>query len=219
VNLAPEIRSYVCGNGGSYVAKTHGNRIYGLRLNDLSGDPARPWSEANITDITSTTLGTIEPLKPVSTLGWYLRLEAGEKVNNPADILQGTVYFTTYRPTGACDTITSTSTISCASPSGTGKLYLMNYLTGQPPNNFTFKGSNALLYSGVQLGAGVPTAPAVSVGMGLGRASAAMLISTSQDPTPVAIRGAARQNLVDRILKLLVPQDIHKTLRDAGSAH
>ena len=66
----------------------------------------------------------------ISGSGWYFNLEnTGEKVVSTALVYNKVVYFTTFTPT----TTTSTSVDHCSSGSGSGvgRLYAVNYLTGE----------------------------------------------------------------------------------------
>ena len=48
---------------------------------------------------------------------------------------------------------------------------------------------------------------------------AAMLMATSNDPTPQGQRAPAPTTLVKRVLSTFVPDELHNTLQSLGSTH
>jgi hypothetical protein len=69
------------------------------------------------------------------------------------------------------------------------------------------------------MGQGMPTAPAVSLGVGQGRASAAILLANSQNPTPTAIGADTPSALGSVIYMLPIARALHDLLTSEGGNH
>jgi Tfp pilus tip-associated adhesin PilY1 len=207
------------------------NRFYGLNLSKGRKVASQPNTEDDLSPLnTQASYGEVQTLAQPSTFGWYLMLRPGEKVNNAPYLFNRGVYFTTYQPTGSC-LVTGTSTIdSCESPSGVGRLYALDYMNGRPIVDFNTGGggvnfgnikgvTTTSADTSLALGAGLPTTSAVTVAVGNGKQSAAMLLSTSNDPTPKAQRANVSSTLVRKVWSLLISESLHTTLPGLGSQH
>jgi len=105
-------------------------------------------TEANLVDVTEDKLqagtatdvtNTLNALADASKFGWYVRLNqnSGEKVLASPLVMNKVAYFTTYAP----DTVVSSD--PCAGGNlGTGRVYLMNYQTGEAVRNFDTTNDN-----------------------------------------------------------------------------
>ncbi len=84
-------------------------------------------SESDLSDATTAASVYI-----TSTYGWYIKLNvnSGEKDLAPASVINKTVYFTTYTPSG------STSSVCSADNRGTARFYAMSYLTAAAAYNY-----------------------------------------------------------------------------------
>lgn len=233
--LHGDIAKMVCAQA-PYDTRTYFNRIYALKLKRAVAGTVNDEDDlSNLTQAGTGGEGLVATAAAANKSGWFLILRPGEKVNNPADVFFGVSYFTTYQPTAGCN-IASSSANSCEAPAGVGRLYALDYIKGTPALNLdntdsgttfgstTFSaglGAGTLSSADTSkgMGAGMPTAPTVSVGMGQGRGSATLLISSSQDPSPVGITAKAPSSLVQRVFEILIPNDLHKNLTTYGSEH
>ena len=128
LTLDTPIPSAVCGTG-AYASETYYNRIYGMRLDRKVA--TRPNNEGDLTNVTlAGNDGFVGRAADPSAFGWFLILRPAEKVNNPADVFNKVVYFTSYEP--ACNAATINASNACTISSGTGRLYAMDYLKGTP---------------------------------------------------------------------------------------
>lgn len=120
------------------------DRIYAL----IDRDQTSTSTESNLMDVTTDQLQTttiasgagsisdiLSKLNASTNFGWYIKLNenSGEKVLNAPLVYNKVAYFTTHTP----QTIT-TSTDPCASPSnlGIGRIYALNYKTGEAVLNY-----------------------------------------------------------------------------------
>lgn len=234
ITLDATVPDVVCGRA-PYNSLNYTNRLYMLNVSALSllGSAG---NESNLYGLNgSATPGEVQALydpanNPAAAgkIGWFLSLRPGEKVNNPADVFNKVVYYTSYQPTGVCSSSGSTVD-TCDAPSGVGRLYALDFETGRPAIDFGGSGgTNFGTVAGVtttsvdtskSLGAGIPTVSSVSVGLGNGKQSAAMLMATSNDPTPQATKAPGPSSLVKRVLSTFVPEELHSALQSLGSDH
>lgn len=128
-------------------------KIYAVKDNDRSTTRA-------ISDLENITSGTYSDSPTKS--GWYINFAGGgEKVLAEPTVFGGVIYFTTYTP--------ATDSDPC-SQAGTGTLYGLNYMTGE--GIFASGGRSK------DLGAGIPSAPIISLKPG-GVASADLYVTQS----------------------------------------
>lgn len=139
------------------------NRFYGIK-DDTTMVNDNALTESSLTDVTLGT-GTV-------TQGWYIILNANEKVLSSADVFNKNVFFTTYTPS---------STLSCASGGGSAKLYAVNMLQGDASLNLATaqalsSGQSALAWA-KDVGSGIPSKPVVILGSGTGSQGAPLMIT------------------------------------------
>ena len=91
--------------------------------------------------------------------GWYIDLEKGEKVLAASEVLDGTLYMTTYMPE-------SQAIDKCTNVIGSSRLYVMGVLGGQPKGDFNNDGTIDGRSKDLQL-AGLPPAPQLLVSSGI----------------------------------------------------
>jgi type IV pilus assembly protein PilY1 len=135
---------------------TH-DRFYAVKDDDARGttDPKKegyPYSEKDLTDVTSNNTYTQDALKK----GWFIQLEKGEKVLARPMVYNRIVYFTTY---------THTDPDLCK-VAGTGKLYSVEYQSGGGAAGFTdamYAAGTASDRSVVTTGSGLPSAPVITI--------------------------------------------------------
>jgi len=117
-----------------------------------------PLAETNLSDVTS-----LNTFNPVTSEGWYIQLGVPgnppfEKVLAKPSVFNQLVYFTTYTYTGA--------TNPC-SVAGTGKVYMLEYLSGGGAlavNDLSdFAGTPSS--RSTNIGSGIPSAPTISVNL------------------------------------------------------
>jgi type IV pilus assembly protein PilY1 len=94
------------------------------------------------------------------TRGWYIDLEQGEKVLAASEVLDGTLFMTTYLPV-------SKAVDKCTNVIGSARLYVMGVLGGQPKGDFNNDGTIDGRSKDLQL-AGLPPAPQLLVSSGTG---------------------------------------------------
>ncbi len=96
--------------------------------------------------------------------GWYIDLEgSGEKVVSSPLVYNKVVYFTTFVPTTSA--LTGEDKCAGGTGSGEGRLYAVDYLTGEAVFNY-FDGINEKLTKEdrfVSLGSGIPSQPSLVV--------------------------------------------------------
>ncbi|MBI5901902.1 MAG: hypothetical protein HZB84_00225 [Deltaproteobacteria bacterium] len=111
-------------------------------------------SESNLTDATTAASVSI-----TNTYGWYIKLNvnSGEKDLATASVINKTVYFTTYTPSG------STSSVCSADNRGTARFYAMSYLTAEAAYDYdTGNDVNGVVTKGATdrsktIGTGIPS--------------------------------------------------------------
>ncbi len=143
------------------------NRLYAFR--DYNYAPGKPGTtpaaltESNLYDATTTSISSLTQsdintyVKP--SKGWFMKLKEttspnwiGEKGLAKAVIFEGKIFFTTFVPTTST---TSSSAGTCAPLSeGSGRLYAVNYLTGDAVYDFTNDGALDRYYT---VGGGIPS--------------------------------------------------------------
>ncbi|MEW6115855.1 MAG: PilC/PilY family type IV pilus protein [Nitrospirota bacterium] len=117
-------------------------------------------STYNINDLENITTGVFTAQKP----GWYINLSgSGEKILGDPLVFGGVVYFTTYTPTQ--------SNNNPCSQSGSGSLYGVKYTTGSGALDGNSRN--------MQLGAGIPSAPLISLKPGDGTPAADLYVTVS----------------------------------------
>ena len=133
------------------------DRFYAVKDDDARGTTdsdkgGYPYSEKDLTDVTSNNTYTQDALKK----GWFIKLEKGEKVLARPMVYNRIVYFTTYADTG---------TDPCK-VAGTGKLYSVEYQSGGGAAGFTdatYAAGTASGRSVVTTGSGLPSAPVITI--------------------------------------------------------
>ncbi|MEE9333387.1 MAG: PilC/PilY family type IV pilus protein [Granulosicoccaceae bacterium] len=119
------------------------DRFYSLRYKHVYTKPIDSYgnlvyneiTEADLTDVTESSFGT--PLEN-DAQGWYLRLsQAGEKVLATSVTADGNILFTTYLP--------GESSGVCSAAVGSGAVYAVNALNGDPVLDLDKSGSEAYL--------------------------------------------------------------------------
>jgi type IV pilus assembly protein PilY1 len=132
-----EIVVFGTGDRANPGKETVVNRIYSLKDRDTGA----AFDESSLVDVTDDLLQ--DPAAPEETKanlrddlksgsGWYIRLvdNPGEKVLAPPLTFFGTVYVTTHTPTQEA------LVDPCSAQQGTGRLYALNYKTGEATHNF-----------------------------------------------------------------------------------
>ncbi|MFY9397664.1 MAG: PilC/PilY family type IV pilus protein [Desulfomonilia bacterium] len=158
--------------------KTTVNRFYCIK----NRDDGTVLSESNASFMDVTTYATayntssqLNFLKSYDCNGWYIRLgyehgikvRPGEKVVSSPVVFNGIVYFTTFVPAGE----SSADDMCAISGVGEGRLYAVDYLTGEAIEAFNFNEMNDTdgdvvldeTDRSMSLGGGLPTAPILAV--------------------------------------------------------
>ena len=105
-------------------------KFYNFRMNSVFGPPVDSNGQIVYTTITETTDGMTDVTDqlntdPLGKIGWYFDLEdSGEKVLSSSVTFNNQIVFTTYLP--------ASSTSSCAAAVGSGRVYSVNVLNGDP---------------------------------------------------------------------------------------
>ncbi|MGD0022056.1 MAG: PilC/PilY family type IV pilus protein [Smithellaceae bacterium] len=127
-------------------APTNGTTDKFFALIDKNRTSTTPITLANLKNITSGTFNYTTDTNNYS--GWVINLTTpGEKVLGETTVFEGAVMFTTYVPGSASDP---------CDQSGDANFYLINYLTGAGLFNNNNRSED--------IGAGIPSAPIVSIG-------------------------------------------------------
>jgi type IV pilus assembly protein PilY1 len=108
------------------------DRFHMLFIGDVYTPPTTygsPLTESDLLDVT----GNLSP-NLSSSSGWRLDLESGEKVLATSLTVDGTVFFTTYKPDAS-------PANSCAPSQGVGRLYAINAYDATPTRNLDGVGS------------------------------------------------------------------------------
>ena len=122
------------------LSATEVDRIYGVK--DRSDPTTLPLSESNLIDVTidllqlsSTTQAQIDTaITDLDTEdGWYIKLDqrSGEKVVSEATVFNKVVNISTFEPTTSGGIIDP-----CLADVGIGRVYAVNYLTGEAVFNY-----------------------------------------------------------------------------------
>jgi type IV pilus assembly protein PilY1 len=140
---------YVGTGDRNHPNNTSSNRFYGIKDNTTMANGS-PLTEANLTDITSTTTSVSQ--------GWYVRLSSNEKVLAQSDVFNKVVFFSSFTPT---------TTTSCGSGGGTAKLYAIQMTSGYAAvdwsTNQPYTTSSASNTRGKIIGTGIPSKPIVII--------------------------------------------------------
>lgn len=182
--------------------KTIQDRIYMIRDPDVFSAPANytALTESDLFDATANTVGQGSDQSAQLALleaagGWYIKLDAGEKMLSSPLILGGAVIATTFQPTTGSDTAPCTTPIE-----NVASTYTVDLSNATPRFNFDNIGSELDLTKAdrkKKLGdnIGIPAAPAylittlasgsTSATDGTAHSAAALLLGnqTGQDPT------------------------------------
>jgi type IV pilus assembly protein PilY1 len=133
------------------------DRFYAVKDDDAKGTTdsdigGYPYSEEDLTDVTSNNAYTQDALKK----GWFIVLEKGEKVLARPMVYNRIVYFTTFAHTDP----------DPCKVAGTGKLYSVEYLSGGGALNFsdsTYATGTVSGRSVVTTGSGLPSGPVITI--------------------------------------------------------
>lgn len=140
------------------------NRFYAIKNTWIS-----PWTtltEADLVDVTSYGYDTTAHANLVTGNGWYIKLNErqGEKVMSSPLLFNKIVFFTTHTPG------TSNAADPCSiSALGEGRLYALDYLTGEAALNFDSTNDTqdgtvlARSDRSTSLGVGIPSPPTLIV--------------------------------------------------------
>jgi type IV pilus assembly protein PilY1 len=134
-----------------------GNTLTDVTADDLQGTESTP---SSLTDQQKSDLRTS---LSTSGYGWYIDLDRAEKVIASPLIYNKVVYFTTYTPSG--DTTASGDPCASGMGSGAGRIYAVDYTTGEAVFK-AFNGNSAKLTKEdryVSLGSGIPSPPTLVV--------------------------------------------------------
>jgi hypothetical protein len=136
------------------------NRLYAVKDYDTLPSPFTPLTESCLTDVTSygTSVITLQ-----SSMGWYIRLNQsegsnpnpGEKCSGQAVVLGGAVYYTTFTPTS--------SSSACAIGTGSGNIYILEYLTGNAFFNLDGDLVNEAEDRSIDVVAGIPSGIIIAI--------------------------------------------------------
>ncbi len=156
------------------------NRIYAFRDYNFKPGPftgstaPTTLTETMLYDATNNNLGTLSgaarateiSTNVITKTGWFIRLKElttpnwiGEKVLAKPVIFGGQLFVTTFVPTAASSTSSSTSTCQPLSE-GIGRLYVMNYLDATPIYDFNGDGTLDRQYT---VGGGIPSEAVVVI--------------------------------------------------------
>ncbi len=157
------------------------NRFYAIK-NPWPANPDTwtPLTEAGLVDVTSSSYDTTTLANLVTGNGWYIKFSSrpGEKVMSSPLLFNKIVFFTTYVP-GSSSAVGDPCSISSL---GEGRLYALDYLTGQAVLNFDT--SDDAPERSISLGVGIPSPPTLIVTKSDNySAGAAKLIIGTGDPT------------------------------------
>ncbi|MBI5510363.1 MAG: hypothetical protein HY903_16530 [Deltaproteobacteria bacterium] len=200
------INGYVC-NAVNDDAELQ--RLYAIDLTQCvtAGTP-RACTETDLAEIARTGATTFAT---ENQHGWFIKLEKGEKVATPYDIFNGFALYATFLPTVGCGGSSGSSNACSPSAKGVARLYARHFLTGRV---FDWNGDNAIVASEeiVDLGEGVPTAPAVSVGIGGGEISPTLFAGGSDSGLNATSATGMAAELVTEILHFPVSRGLHACL-------
>lgn len=132
LNTAVIDRIYAVRDKGQTSAKTEDDLL------DVTTDQLQTATTANSGTSASPTAGSVDYyLKQLRTnYGWYIKLDQnlGEKVLAAPALLNKIAYFTTFTPG-----FSETNANPCEPALGTGRLYVLNYATGEAVMNYDTK--------------------------------------------------------------------------------
>ncbi|RKZ32423.1 hypothetical protein DRQ33_05955, partial [bacterium] len=136
-------------NGNSSVTFDDLTDITGITVQQTESGTFAYGYEADSTEYDSLLLDII------SGMGWRRTLYDGERVINRPLLLGGVIFFTTYTPAE-----------ELCSFGGTSRLYGLDYRTGVPgETSILGMDESGWLYAFIEIGEGVPSAPAAHVGL------------------------------------------------------
>ena len=158
--------------------KTTVNRFYCIK--NRENDTVLSEADTAFMDVTTystaySNASQLNFLKSYNCNGWYIRLgyenntkvRTGEKVVSSPLVFGGIVFFTTFVPAGEA----SADDMCAISGVGEGRLYAVDYLTGEAIEAFNFNEKNDIdgnvvldeTDRSMSLGGGLPTAPVLAV--------------------------------------------------------
>jgi len=157
------------------------NRFYAIR-NTWSDarDDSNPLTDSDLTDVSADVLqeGSMTEAEKAQSrqqlattgYGWYFNLEnTGEKIVSTPLVYNKVVYFTTFSPTTSAPS--GTDRCSTGTGSGMGRLYAVNYLTGEAVYPLFHETGSTEVGTGTPtkadrsttLGSGIPSEPTLVV--------------------------------------------------------
>ncbi len=181
-------------------------RIYALDvIRCPSGGGTRPCttSDLQLVDPAADQYATDQQI------GWYYELDPGEKSATPYEIFQGFGYYSTFAPTVACGA--ATANVCTPDAKGEARLYARHYLTGKL-NDWDRDGVDVVADAYKALGSGVPTAPAISVGVSASGATPTVLAGGSDTGLTAAKAGDTQAGLIVELMRFSVSREMHDIL-------
>jgi type IV pilus assembly protein PilY1 len=154
------------------------NRLYAIKDYDANPPVSLPFTESNLSDVTSDVLQSSTSTQTAITtllgnlksdMGWYIRLNQsagenpnpGEKCDAAAVVLGGVAYYTTFTPSPI-----NTQSV-CSIGTGSGNLYALQYQTGDSMFSNPITGAQASLLGvsdrSTNIGSGIPSGIVIAV--------------------------------------------------------
>ena len=182
-------------------------RLYAFDVEpcDNGSGGTRPCTENDLTEVSDSD----STYALASSKGWYMQLEAGEKVATPYEIVGGYALYATFMPAAS---VGSGGADVCSTDSkGEARLYARHYLTGKVLD-WDNDGLITDEASYVDMGAGVPTAPSVSTAIAGGTTTSTIFAGASDSGLISRSFSAGSGGLAGEIMLFPVSRELHEVV-------
>jgi hypothetical protein len=178
-------------------------RLYAL---EITGCGTRPCNESDLVEVSDSSRTYATP--SADKKGWFMKLQAGEKVATPYEIVGGYALYSTFTPSSTVCAGGGVASICSTDSKGEARLYVRNYVTGKPLD-WDNDGLITDEATYVVLGSGVPTAPSVSTSVAGGVTTSTIFAGGADTGLVSRQFGSGSTSLVGEIMILPVSHELH----------
>lgn len=201
-----EVNEAICSNySGTPGADDQINRLYAVNVAQCQGGSGpRPCVESDLVEVDYVGGTYAAP----GGRGWFAKLEGGEKAATPFNVVAGYAFYTTFAPDIACGGGTCDTRFA-----GAARLYIRNVVSGQL---YDLSGDGVINADDayVDLGRGVPTAPADSWAIGGGKGSPTLFAGGSDSGIGAVTLEDTNYDLSEIIIQVPMTSYLHSDLHE-----